>query len=123
MGPPHPILSSSLRELERWTWQRYNLDMTEPELQRVIQYITGQLSYGLPITSDVLRTGFGELAALAMTTTAKLDRESIVAYICAYTAKKTGHPEPMVREILESGGRWLDQACEALAWQESKTSN
>ena len=97
--------------------------MTEPELQRVIQYITGQLSYGLPMTSDVLRTGFGELAALAQTTTAKLDRESIVAYICAYTAKKTGHPEPMVREILESGGRWLDQACEALAWQESKTSN
>ena len=97
--------------------------MTEPELQRVIQYITGQLSYGLPITSDVLRTGFGELAALAQTTTAKLDRESIVTYICAYTAKKTGHPEYMVREILETAGRWLDQACEALAWQESKTSN
>ena len=100
-----------------------HMNMTEPELQRVIQYISGQLSYGLPITSDVLRTGFGELAALAQTTTAKLDRESIVTYICAYTAKKTGHPEYMVREILETGGRWLDQACEALAWQESKTSN
>ena len=97
--------------------------MTECELQRVIQYITGQLSYGLPATSEVLRTGFDELAELAKTTTAKLDRESILAYICAYTAKKTGHPEPMVREILEAGGRWLDQACDALARQESKTAD
>ena len=123
MGPPLPSSISASGTLRPGLVQRYNLAMTEPELQRVIQYITGQLSYGLPITSDILRTGFGELAALAMTTTAKLDRESIVAYICAYTAKKTGHPEPMVREILESGGRWLDQACEALAWQETKTSN
>lgn len=96
--------------------------MTEPELQRVIQYITGQLSYGLPITSEVLRTGFGELAELAKSTTAKLDRESILTYICAYTVKKTAYPEPMVREILEAGGRWLNQVCEALA-QESETVN
>jgi hypothetical protein len=100
--------------------QGYNQCMTEPELQRVIQYATGQLSYGLPITSEVLRTGFGELAELTKTEAGKLDRDSILGYICAYTVKKTGHAEPMVREILQAGGRWLDEVCEAIARQESK---
>jgi hypothetical protein len=97
--------------------------MTETELQRVIQYVTGQLSYGLPVTSEVLRIGFEEIVELAKTSTAKLDRESILAYLCAYTVKKTGHPEPMVREILEAGGRWLDEAGEALGSQENETVN
>lgn len=96
--------------------------MTDPELQRIIQYAAGQLSYGLPITSEVLRTGFGELTDLAKTTLGKLDRDSILAYICAYTVKKTGHSEPMVKEILECGGRWLDQISDSLA-QESNTTN
>ena len=97
--------------------------MTEPELQRVIQYATGQLSYGLPITSEVLRTGFGELAELSKSEAGKLDRESILGYVCAYTVKKTGHSEPVVREILEAAGRWLDQVCDTLARQESKPAN
>jgi hypothetical protein len=98
-------------------------DMTEAELQRIIQYVTGQLSYGLPVTSEVVLTGFGEIAHLAKTHTAKLDRETILAYICAYTVKKTGQPEPIVREILDAGGRWLDQACVALERQENETVN
>lgn len=91
--------------------------MTESELQRVIQYVTGQLSYGVPITSAVLRAGFCELEALAQTNCTQLERDSILSYICTYTVRKTGHPEPMVREILEAAGRWLDQLCQELAQQ------
>jgi hypothetical protein len=97
--------------------------MTESELQRVIQYITGQLSYGLPVTSEVVRTGFGELAELAKTAKTKVDRESILAYICAYTVKKTGQPETLVREILEAGGRWLDEISDTFARQEPESAN
>lgn len=101
----------------------YNLPMTEAELHRVIQYITGQLSYGLPVTSEVIRTGFGELAELAKTATTKANRESILGYICAYTVKKTGQPEILVREILEAGARWLDEISETLERHEPESVN
>src|SRR5437016_2850948 len=97
--------------------------MTEPELQRVIQYVTASLSYGLPETSEIVRTGFGELIALAKTNQTKLERDAILGYMVAYTVKKTGHPEPMVREVLAAGGRWLDQACEEFAKRENEPVN
>ena len=97
--------------------------MTEHELQRVIQYVTARLSYGLPETAEIIRTGFGELVVLAKTCTTKLDRDDILAYIVAYTVKKTGHSETVVREVLEAGGRWLDQACEKLARREGEPVN
>ena len=97
--------------------------MTETELQRVIQYVTARLSYGLPMTTEIIRTGFDELVALARTSATKLDRDDILAYVCAYTVKKTGHPEAQVREVLEAGGRWLDQACEEIGLRENKAVN
>jgi hypothetical protein len=97
--------------------------MTETELQRVIQYVTARLSYGLPMTSEIIRTGFTELLELAKTSTVKLDRDDILAYVCAYTVKKTGHPETQVREVLDAGGHWLDQACEEIGPQENKAVN
>ncbi len=97
--------------------------MTDSELQRIIQYVTGRFSYGLPETTEIVRTGFSELVALATTSTTRLERDAILAYVVAYTAKKTGHPEPMVREVLEAGGRWLDQACEELAKRENEPVN
>ena len=97
--------------------------MTENELQRVIQYVTARLSYGLPMTSEIIRTGFDELMQLAKTSAIKLDRDDILAYVCAYTVKKTGHPEAQVREVLEAGGRWLDQASEEIGPQENKAVN
>jgi len=97
--------------------------MTDGELQRAIQYVTARLSYGLPLTSEVIKIGFGEIVALAKTTTTKLDRDDILAYICAYTVKKTGHSESLVREILEAGGQWLDQAAAEVSSQENKPVN
>jgi len=97
--------------------------MTENELQRVIQYVTARLSYGLPETSAIIRTGFGEIVELARTNQTKLERDAILGYVVAYTVKKTGQPEPMVREVLEAGGRWLDQACEEFAKRENEPVN
>ncbi len=97
--------------------------MTENELQRVIQYVTARLSYGMPETAEIIRTGFGELVELARTNQTKLEREAILGYMVAYTVKKTGQPEPMVREVLSAGGRWLDQTCEEFAKKESEPVN
>ena len=97
--------------------------MNESELQRIIQYVTARLSYGLPETAEIIRTGFGELVDLAKTSATALERDAILAYVCAYTVKKTGHPEPMVREVLEAGGRWLDQACRESGRQENEPVN
>lgn len=97
--------------------------MTEGELQRVIQYVTARLSYGLPETSEIIRTGFSELVDLAKTNQTKLERDAILGYVVTYTVRKTGHPELMVREVLEASGRWLDQACEALAKRENEPVN
>lgn len=97
--------------------------MTESELQRVIQYVTGRLSYGLPETSEIIRTGFGELVALAATSSTRLERDDILVYVVAYTVKKTGHSEPMVREVLDAGGRWLDRAYEEFAKRENEPVN
>src|SRR5207247_6212877 len=97
------------------------LHMTDGELERAIQYVTARLSYGLPLTSEVIKIGFGEIVALAKTTTTKLDRDDILAYICVYTVKKTGHSESLVREILEAGGQWLDQAASEVTCTEKKT--
>ena len=55
---------------ERVSMPDIDIDFCTKGRGRVIQYVTGQLSYGLPATSEVLRTGFEELAALAKTTTA-----------------------------------------------------
>lgn len=97
--------------------------MNESELQKIIQYVTARLSYGLPETAEIIRTGFGELVDLAKTSTTTLERDAIVAYVCAYTVKKTGYSEPMVREVLEAGGRWLDQACKEFGRQENEPVN
>ena len=97
--------------------------MNESELQKIIQYVTARLSYGLPETAEIIRTGFGELVDLAKTSTTALERDAILAYVCAYTVKKTGHPEPMVREVLDAGGRWMDQACREFDRQENEPVN
>jgi len=55
--------------------------MTESELRRVIQYVTARLSYGLPETTAIIQTGFGELLALATTSQTKLERDAILAYV------------------------------------------
>jgi hypothetical protein len=88
--------------------------MTDQELQRAIQYVTASTSYSRETVADILKTGLGELAALATETTRRFERETLLEYVSQWTIKRTGQPEPLVREVLGCAGRWLDEVYEEI---------
>lgn len=88
--------------------------MTEQEINRAVQYVVASTSYGRDTVAEILTTGFAELEALALSTNQVFERDTLVEYVCRWTMQKTGQPEPLVREILGCGGRWLDQMCDAV---------
>jgi hypothetical protein len=90
-------------------------DMNDHELHRVVQYVTARTSYGREMVADILRTGLGELSTLAADSTRPFEREALLEYISQWTIKRTGQPEPLVREVLGCAGRWLDEAYDELA--------
>lgn len=96
--------------------------MTEQELNRAIQYVTASTSYGRETVSEILKTGFGELASLATQSSTRFEREALMEYICQWTLKRTGQPEPLVREVLGCAGRWLDEVTKELAAQNQEQS-
>ena len=79
--------------------------MTEQEINRAIQYVTAATSYGRDTVAEVLRTGLSELAQLSTQSTCRFEREDLMGYLCLWTMKRTGHPEPLVREVLDGAGR------------------
>ena len=83
--------------------------MTGQELNRAIQYVTASTSHSRDIIGEILRTGLGELTALAMESQRRFERVSVLEYVSQWTMKRTAYPEPLVREILSCAGRWLDQ--------------
>ncbi|SLM46260.1 conserved protein of unknown function [Nitrospira japonica] len=89
--------------------------MTDQELNRAVQYVIASTSYGRDTVESVLRTGFRELTELALQTTRRFERDSLLEYVAQWTIKQTGQPEPLVREILACAGRWMDEACEEVA--------
>lgn len=89
--------------------------MTDQEINRAVQYVTASTSYGREAVAEIIRTGFTELSALAMTSAQPFDRTALLEYVCRWTMKRTGQPEPLVREVLGCAGRWLDELCETLA--------
>ncbi len=95
-------------------------NMNDHELHRIVQYVTASTFYAREIVGEILRVGLGELAALATHSSRSFDRETLLEYVSQWTMKQTGQPEPMVREVLGCAGRWLDEACDALAKEQSK---
>jgi hypothetical protein len=83
--------------------------MTEQELNQAIQYVTASTSYSKSIVAGVLKASFDEMAALALHSSSRFSREDLMGYICQWSMKQTGQPEPLVREILDCAGRWLDK--------------
>jgi len=80
--------------------------MNDHELHRVVQYVTASTSYARDTVSDILHTGLGELSALAAHSTRPFEREALLEYVSQWTIKRTGQPEPLVREVLGcAGGR------------------
>jgi hypothetical protein len=88
--------------------------MTEQEINRAIQYVTAATSYGRDTVAEILRTGLSELSLLSIQSTRRFEREDLLGYLCQWTMKRTGHPEPLVREVLDGAGRWLDEVATAL---------
>lgn len=97
--------------------------MTEQEINRAIQYVTASTSYGRETIAGIVKTGLGELADCATHSSQRFDRGILLEYVCQWTMKKTGQPEPLVREILGCAGRWLDDVYEELAQHEVEQRN
>ena len=89
--------------------------MTEQEIHRAVQYVTARTSYGREIVAPILKTGLEELAAVATTSTQSFERGTLLEYVCRWTMSRTQQPEPMVREVLECAGRWLDELYRTIA--------
>jgi hypothetical protein len=88
--------------------------MTDQELNRAVQYVTASTSYGRDAVAEILKTGLSEMTLLAMESTERFEREVLLGYACQWTIKRTGQPEPLVREILGCASRWLDEVYEEI---------
>jgi|SRR5689334_18062265 len=89
--------------------------MTDQEINRAIQYVTASTSYGRDTVAEILNTGLGELVTLATQSTRQFERDALMEYVSQWTIKRTGQPEPLVREVLGCAGRWLDDMYEEIA--------
>ena len=63
----------------------------------------------------ILKTGLGELNELAVQSTRQFERDALLEYVSQWTIKRTGQPEPLVREVLGCAGRWLDEVYEEVS--------
>ena len=88
--------------------------MTDQELNRAVQYVTASTSYGRDTVAEILKTGLREMTSLAMQSSERFERDVLVEYVCQWTIKRTGQPEPLVREILGCASRWLDEVYEEI---------
>ena len=89
--------------------------MTDQELNRAVQYVTASTSYGRDTVAEILKTGLSEMTSLAMQSSEQFERDVLLEYVSQWTIKRTGQPEPLVREILGCASRWLDELYEEIA--------
>lgn len=94
--------------------------MTDHEINRAIQYVMASTSFGRDTVEAIVKTGMGELADCAMRSSRRFDRDVLLEYVCQWTIKKTGQPEPLVREVLGCAGRWLDDVYAEMAKQQAE---
>ena len=88
--------------------------MTDQELNRAVQYVIASTSYGRDTVAEILTTGLSEMTSVAMQSSDRFERSVLVEYVCQWTIKRTGQPEPLVREILGCVSRWLDEVYEEI---------
>jgi len=89
--------------------------MTDQEINRAIQYVIASTSYGRDMVAEILKTGLGELVMLATQSSRSFERDALMEYVSQWTIKRTGQPEPLVREVLGCASRWLDDMYEEVA--------
>jgi len=88
--------------------------MTDQEINRAVQYVTASTSYGRDTVAAILTTGLSEMTSVAMQSSEQFERDVLLEYVCQWTIKRTGQPEPLVREILGCASRWLDEVYEEI---------
>lgn len=89
--------------------------MNDQEINRAVQYVTASTSYGRDTVANILKTGLGELTELAVQSTRQFERDDLLEYVSQWTIRRTGQPEPLVREVLACAGRWLDEVYEEVS--------
>lgn len=89
--------------------------MTDQELNRAIQYVTASTSYAREVVADIINTGLGEMSAMAAQSSRQFERAILLEYVTQWAIKRTGQPEPLVREVLGCASRWLDEVYEEVA--------
>jgi len=94
--------------------------MTDQELNRAVQYVTASTSYGRDTVAEILKTGLSEMTSLAMQSSERFERDVLLEYVCQWTIKRTGQPEPLVREILGCASRWLDEVYEEITKRQTE---
>jgi hypothetical protein len=93
--------------------------MNDQEINRAVQYVTASTSYGRDTVADIVKTGLEELTELAVQSRRQFERDALLEYVSQWTIKRTGQPEPLVREVLGYAGRWLDEVYEEVASRQS----
>jgi len=83
--------------------------VTDQEINRAVQYVTASTSYSRETVAEIVKTGFAELLAMVTQSTRRFERDTLLEYVSQWTIKRTGQPEPLVREVLGCAGRWLDE--------------
>jgi hypothetical protein len=103
--------------VDQWNAKIFSADnyMNDQELHHVVQYVTARTSYARETIADILHTGLGELSMLATQSTRPFERDALLEYVSQWTIKRTGQPEPLVREVLGCAGRWLDEVSAEMA--------
>ena len=89
--------------------------MTDQEINQAVQYVTASTSYGRDTVAEILTTGLSEMTSVAMQSSERFERDVPLEYVYQWTIKRTGQPEPLVREILGCASRWLDEVYEEIA--------
>ena len=89
--------------------------MNDHEINRAVQYVTASTCYGRETVTTILKTGLGELTDLAVQSKRMFERDALLEYVSQWTIRRTGQPEPLVREVLSCAGRWLDEVYEEMS--------
>ena len=97
--------------------------MNDHEINRAVQYVTASTSYGRDTVAAILKTGLGELTELAVQSRRQFERDDLLEYVSQWTIKRTGQPEPLVREVLGCAGRWLDEVYEEVSKRQPESLN
>ena len=76
----------------------------------------------LPTRRLVVADPGASLEVVALECSGRFERGDLLGYLCQWTMKRTGQPEPLVREVLDGASRWLDEIATSLAQRDEEAT-